>query len=280
MGFIGAVFKLTRLYNLIIIALCQVLLSANIENSSYIYLLTDWKFIFIIVSTLMIAAGGNVINDYYDVKIDYVNKPEKVVVGRNISRRETMLLHALLSYGGILLAFSVSWKLAIADTLIVILLWYYSNSLKCTPIFGNIAVGFLTSMVVIVLPMYFNNLNPAYFAFSYFAFLITIIRELTKDLEDVRGDHMFGCSTYPKVKGLRKSIKLLVILELIFLSSLCLSIFYISFELKIYVFIFLIIPTLFLTYKSLKSKHEKDFSLLSFLDKIIIIFGLISATFL
>lgn len=280
MRFIQGVLKLTRLYNLIIIALCQLLLASNIENVSYYVLLNDWKFVFIVISTLMIAAGGNVINDYYDVKIDYINKPEKVVVGKSVSRRSTMLLHALLSYGGIFLALFVSWKLAVADTLIVMLLWYYSNRLKCTPIIGNVAVGILTAMVVIVLPMYFGELKPAYFFFAYFAFLVTIIRELTKDLEDVRGDVKFDCATYPKTKGLRSSIKLLVILEVMFLISLVLAIVENTNEIRIYTSIFLILPTLFLIFKSSKSKHEKDFSLLSFLDKIIILFGLFSATLL
>ena len=280
MRFIQGILKLTRLYNLIIIALCQLLLAANIEDVSYYALLTDWKFIAIVISTLMIAAGGNVINDYYDVKIDYINKPEKVVVGKSVSRRTTMLLHAMLSYGGIFLALSVSWKLAVADVLIVILLWYYSNRLKCTPLLGNLAVGVLTAMVVIVLPMYFGNLKPTYFAFAYFALLITIIRELTKDLEDIRGDFKFDCQTYPKENGLRSSIKLLVFLEVVFLISLVVSIIYNSDIIRMYTIALLMLPTLFLIFKSVKSKHEKDFKLLSFIDKIIILFGLFSATLL
>ena len=144
-----------------------------------------WQVGLLVLSTVLIAAGGYVINDYYDVKIDYINKPEKVIVGKTISRRTTMLLHALLSYGGIFIALLVSWKLALADTLIVMLLWYYSNRLKCTPLWGNFAVGILTAMVVIVLPMYFGELKYAYLVFAFFAFLITIIRELTKDLEEL-----------------------------------------------------------------------------------------------
>ena len=280
MRFIRAVLKLTRLYNLIIIALCQLLLSANIENISYVTLLTSWQFILVVTSTLMIAAGGNVINDYYDVKIDYINKPEEVVVGKSISRRTTILLHALLSYGGILIALFISWKLALADVLIVILLWYYSKRLKCTPLYGNLVVGVLTAMVVMVLPMYFDNLKGTYWAYAYFAFLITVIRELTKDLEDIRGDLKFDCSTFPKKQGLRKSIKLLVLLEIIFLVSVIISIYFVELRLKIYSLVLLILPTLFLIYKSIKSKHEKDFSILSFLDKIIILFGLFASIFL
>lgn len=280
MRFIQGILKLTRLFNLIIIALCQFLLASNIENIPYHDLLLDWKFLAIVISTLMIAAGGNVINDYYDVKIDYINKPDKVVVGKSVTRRSAMLLHALLSYGGIFIALAVSWRLAIADTLIVILLWYYSNQLKCTPLWGNLAVGVLTSMVVIVLPMYFGEIKTEYIIFSFFAFLITIIRELTKDLEDIRGDLKFDCSTFPKRFGLKKSLKLLITFEIIFL--LCLS--YVLIDSKpdiiIYTSITLILPTLFLIFKSFNSKHKKDFSLLSFMDKIIILFGLFSATLL
>ena len=234
MRFIQGVLKLTRLFNLTIIALCQLLLASNIENIGYLTLLTDWKFLVIVISTLMIAAAGNVINDYYDVKIDYINKPSKVVVGKSVSRRSTMLLHAVLSYGGILLALTVSWKLALADTLIVILLWYYSNRLKCTPLWGNLAVGFLTSMVVLVLPMYFGDMKTEYLTFAFFAFLITIIRELTKDLEDVSGDLKFGCSTFPKKFGLRKALKLLVMFEVLFLLSLIFVLYGNSSDIVIY----------------------------------------------
>ena len=281
MRFIHGVLRLTRLLNLVIIVLCQFLLIANIEDVSYTHLLQDWKFLAIIASTIMIAAGGNVINDYYDVKIDYINKPEKVVVGKSISRRSSMLMHAFLSYGGIIIAFFVSWKLAVADTLIVILLWYYSNRLKCTPLWGNLAVGLLTSMVIIVLPMYTNSFKYEYGVYAYFAFLITVIRELTKDLEDVRGDFTFGCNTFPKEFGIRKSLKLLVSLEIIFLACLALVLMKnTNTNLWVFSFVTLIIPTFILIFKSFKSKHKRDFKLLSTLEKIIILFGILSVVFL
>jgi len=281
MRFIHGVFKLTRLLNLVIIVLCQFLLIANIEDVSYLHLLQDWKFLIIVTSTIMIAAGGNVINDYYDVKIDYINKPDKVVVGKSISRRSSILLHAFLSYGGIIIAFFVSWKLAFADTLIVILLWYYSNRLKCTPLWGNMAVGLLTAMVIVVLPMYTGSFKYEYIVYSYFAFLITIIRELTKDLEDVRGDFTFGCSTYPKVYGIRKSLNLLIILEVVFLIS-TLAALQVSSDLYLvlYIVVLLILPYVYLLYRTTKSRKESDFKLLSTIDKFIILFGILSTTLL
>lgn len=278
---IQSVLKLTRLFNLIIIALCQLLLASYIENIPFSELFNDWKFLAIMASTLMIAGGGNVINDYYDVKIDYINKPEKVVVGKSISRRSAILLHAFLSYGGILIALSVSWKLAAADTLIVVLLWFYSNRLKCTPLWGNITVGLLTSMVVIVLPMYFGIMHQEYLIYAYFAFFITIIRELIKDLEDIRGDVKFDCNTFPKAYGLRKSLKTLVFFESIFLISLVVALL-VNHTLHIYIYstISILSPTVFLIYKSIISTKKEDFSLLSFAAKIIVLFGIISAVLL
>lgn len=278
MRFIQGILKLTRLYNLVIIALCQFLLSSNIENISYTDLLSDYRFMLMVISTLMIAAGGNVINDYYDVKIDYINKPSRVVIGKSVSRRWAMAMHAFLSYGAIGLAFMVSWKLAAADTLIIILLWWYSHTLKCTPLWGNLAVGILTAMVVLVLPMYFGNLNTNYIAFAFFALLSTVIREFVKDLEDVVGDSRFGCHTFPKAFGLKTSLRTLITFEVIFLVTLVAAITYISNDLKLYITLTVAMPTLLLIYKSNYSRKKEDFSFLSSLVKIIIIFGVFTAT--
>ena len=281
MRFIEGILKLTRLFNLIIIALCQILLAANLEDLTYLELLFDWKFLIIVTSTIMIAAGGNVINDYYDVKIDYINKPDKVIVGKSISRRSTMLLHALLSYGGIFMALFVSWKLALADTFIVILLWHYSNKLKCTPLWGNLAVGILTAMVVLVVPMYFGELKIEYIVFAYFAFIITVIRELTKDLQDLKGDLKFDCETFPKKYGIKKSLNLLIATETILLISLLVVLqFNNDYNIVLYIVVALILPTTYLLVKSTKSKKKEDFSLLSLIDKIIILMGLLTALLL
>jgi len=143
------------------------------------------------------------------------------------------------------------------------------------------AVGLLTDMVIVVLPMYTGSFKYEYIVYSYFAFLITIIRELTKDLEDVRGDFTFGCSTYPKVYGIRKSLNLLIILEVVFLIS-TLAALQVSSDLYLvlYIVVLLILPYVYLLYRTTKSRKESDFKLLSTIDKFIILFGILSTTLL
>src|SRR5688572_15521391 len=184
-NFLASLLKLTRFGNLLIIGLAQYFTAGYLIG---VQTLDDSRLLFLSFSTIIIAAAGYIINDYYDVKIDYINKPERVVIGRNIPRRYAILFHVLLSGAGILLAFFLSWRIVAVNVVSVFLLWLYSNNLKRLPFIGNLTVAFLTGLSVWMLEIYYRTGNSLVLIYASFAFFMTLVREIIKDMEDLKGD--------------------------------------------------------------------------------------------
>ena len=157
-SFIESMLKLTRVGNLIIIALAQYFTAGFLIG---MHTLNDINLFLLSLSTVFIAAGGYIINDYYDVKIDYINKPHRVVIGKSITRRYAILFHIALSFAGIVLGFYLSWRIAGVNMLSVFLLWLYSNNLKRLPFVGNLTVAFLTGLAVFIIDVFYRFSKPS-----------------------------------------------------------------------------------------------------------------------
>ena len=142
---------------------------------------------------MAVAAAGYIINDYYDVKIDYINEPDRVVIGKNITRRFAILFHVLLSLLGILIGAYLSWSVTALNVVSVFLLWLYSNSLKRLPFVGNLTVALLTGAAVYSVDILYRSGNALIGVYAVFAMFITLVREIIKDIEDLKGDNTFGC---------------------------------------------------------------------------------------
>lgn len=183
-----------------------------------------WVLMLLIISTIFIAAGGYVINDYFDVKIDRINRPEDLVVTRIISRDGAMRIFQVLTILGIVMGLAVawwsrSWTMAMIYIVIPGLLWFYSASYKRQLLVGNIVVAFVSALVPLLVAIanadYLRHLYGESLAytpivgqlyvwlsgFSLFAFLMTFVREMVKDIEDIKGDREMECRTIPIVWG-------------------------------------------------------------------------------
>lgn len=185
-----------------------------------------WVLTLLIISTVLIAAGGYVINDYFDVKIDRINRPDEMVVTRHISRDGAMRLFQVLTGIGVAAGLAVawwahSWTLMMIIVVIPGLLWFYSASYKRQLIVGNIVVAFASALV----PMLVAIVNADYLrhlygqalqytpivgqlyvwlsAFALFALLVTWVREMVKDIQDIDGDREMECRTMPIVWGIQ-----------------------------------------------------------------------------
>ena len=276
-SFIESLLKLTRFGNLIIIALAQYftagfLIGMHTLNDVHLFLLS--------LSTILIAAGGYIINDYYDVKIDYINKPDRVVIGKSITRRYAILFHIALSVSGIVLGFYLSWKIAGVNLLSVFLLWLYSNSLKRLPFVGNLSVAFLTGLAVFIVDLFYGKDSSLVVIYALFAFFMTLVREVIKDMEDLKGDHSFGCKTLPIVWGIRKTKILIYIILIVFGGVvIVLNQLYQALPFK-YHLIFLFVPLLWLFLRLIRADMKKDFTRLSMYCKVIMMLGILSMAFM
>jgi 4-hydroxybenzoate polyprenyltransferase len=276
-SFIESLLKLTRFGNLMIIALAQYFTAGFLVA---MHTLNDVKLFLLSLSTITIAAGGYIINDYYDVKIDYINKPDRVVIGKSITRRYAILFHIVLSVMGILLGLYLSWKIAAVNVVSVFLLWLYSNNLKRLPFVGNLTVAFLTGLAVFMIDLFYRTHNSLILIYALFAFFMTLIREIIKDIEDLKGDNSFGCKTLPIVWGIRKTKVLIYILLIIFAATVVvLNQLYRALPFK-YHMIFLFIPLLWLLYRLINADMKKDFTRLSIYCKVIMMLGILSMAFM
>jgi 4-hydroxybenzoate polyprenyltransferase len=167
------------------------------------------RFGLLVLAALLVAAAGYIINDYYDVKIDAINRPDRLVVGRLLRRRHAMLAHVVLSGLAVLLAVGLSWQLGVVTLGAAALLWGYSARFKRLPLVGNLSIAALTAALVLLpalLPKAIEaGLPKSVWLYALAAFLLTVVREIVKDLEDMRGDAQHGCRTLPLVWGVARS---------------------------------------------------------------------------
>jgi len=301
-------FRLIRIQNLFIIALTQYLFRyailipiMNLEQINPA--LSHFNFALLVLSTVLVAAGGNAINDYFDLRIDRINKNKRIIVGKYFSRRQVMTLHTVLSIIAIILGTWVSYKagslkLATINIVMVALLWMYSVKYKAYFLVGNLLIAFATSMTIIVVWLFdtvainrtgliiISNAHlVSIFVWIYvgFAFVISIIREIIKDIEDIEGDRKVGCSTIPVVIGIDKTKYVLIsLMSLSILTIAYLS--YYAYTLLIlrtifwYIIIALILPFIYLLYVTIVAKHKEDYAFMSKVAKYLMLAGVLSMT--
>lgn len=226
---ISKFFQLVRYPNLGFIILTQVLFYICVIIPSYAKYqdagpVLEWNgFITLVLASVCIAAAGYIINDYFDINIDIINKPGRMIIDRYISRRWAMLLHMILSLTGLLLTGLVSMKLGnylllIFNFICILLLVFYSTTFKKKLLSGNVLISLLTAWVIGVLfiaeiKWVSGNMLPLRSAalitiykmtalYAGFAFMVSLIREVIKDMEDVEGDRKFHCRTMPIAWGM------------------------------------------------------------------------------
>ncbi|GIV36562.1 MAG: prenyltransferase [Cyclobacteriaceae bacterium] len=272
-SFIRALLRLTRTLNLVILAGAQYAAAWFLLKKQ---VLADWRLFVFSAASALVAAGGYVINDYYDVKIDLINNPNRVVVGKTVPRRAAILLHALLSGMGIMLGLIAGWPILLVNIGAVGLLWWYSAALKRLPFAGNLAVALLTGTAIASLNVLYHEHNTLVLVYALFAFFITLIREIIKDLEDLKGDETYGCKTLPVIWGIRKTKRLVIVLIGTLVAAVTISNFLYHKLPFIYLVMLLLVPLAWLTARLLAADTKKDFTWLSSFCKVIILLGILS----
>ena len=202
---------LVRWPNLLIMLLCLALVRAGLllpELPLRQSLLVP-RFGLLVLAALLVAAAGYIINDYYDVKIDAINRPDRLVIGRVVNRRKAMLAHMVLSGAGVLLAGWLHPVLGLVTLGTAALLWGYSARFKRVALVGNLSIATLTAALVLLpelqLQLQRHDSHSVVWPYALAAFLLTVVREIVKDVEDMRGDAQHGCRTLPLVWGVART---------------------------------------------------------------------------
>jgi 4-hydroxybenzoate polyprenyltransferase len=301
--------KLIRIQNLLFIALIQFVM----HQAILIPILQKYRFdanqtsgmlALLIFATVLIAGAGYALNDYFDFKIDALNRPDKQVVGKIIPRQTAILLHQILSglgiVSGLLLAyFAQSFTLGLIFIIVPGLLWFYSASYKRQFITGNLIVAFISAITVLVVGItelaflqkefgtliYETPIPGEIYAwivgFSIFSFLCTWIREIIKDIEDEKGDREYECRTMPIKWGNEKTKIFLYLLILVTnLALYFINYKFINFEGTLtlrYIIFGITLPFVALTFLIFKAKTSNDFHQASVLSKVIMLIGVMYA---
>jgi 4-hydroxybenzoate polyprenyltransferase len=307
----SAFFRLIRWPNLFFIALTQFLFyffiilpgfhTGNVVQS--LNVLHPFLFSLLSLSSVLIAAAGYIINDYFDLNIDRVNRPEKLVVEKHIKRRSTIIWHWVLSGAGLLLGVYVSWKLhniiiLFSHIACIILLWFYSTTFKKKLLIGNIIISVLTAWVILILyvcefrftifrdPLYHQVLSRIFkFAILYagFAFIISLIREVVKDIEDREGDAKYHCRTMPIVWGINVSKVFIATWLIVLVASLIVVQFYILqngwWWGVLYCIALIILPLIIILRNLYAAITVADYHRLSSLIKVVMLAGILSMIF-
>ncbi|MDN3668812.1 geranylgeranylglycerol-phosphate geranylgeranyltransferase [Echinicola jeungdonensis] len=279
---IPAFLRIIRPGNLLILAFAQLMTAFFLveHTQSGRPILEDFSLYILILSTVIIAASGYIINDYYDLKIDYINKPDEVVIGKGMRRRVVMFLHSILNFIGIALAVLVNLKVGLVHFVAAFLLWWYSNSLKRLPLVGNLVVGALTGLAIWIIGFYYQQSQLLVLTYAIFAFFINLIREIIKDIEDREGDRKHGCRTLPIVLGFRSTKNIIFIIAGLFVISILTVAYKINNPLLYYYFGALGVLFFLFMYKIYYADRKRHFTELSLLSKILMLTGIISMGFL
>ncbi len=315
MKLFDAFLRLIRWPNLVFIALTQWLFYYCVVNSAYREAGANLSyspqlnhlFYLLMAASVFIAAAGYIINDYFDLQIDVVNKPDKVVVDRVVKRRWAIMWHLILSFLGIIISAYIGyktgkWIILIANTTCVMLLWFYSTIFKRKLLSGNIIIAALTTWVIVVVyffagatiinykgwltsvyPFNIKRLYKLTILYAGFAFIVSLIREVVKDIEDMYGDAKYQCKTMPIEWGIPASKVFTAVWTVVCIASLGILQLYAWqsgwYLVAVYCNVAIILPLILILRKLYKASSPADYHQVSRLIKLVMLTGILSMVF-
>lgn len=294
--------NLIRWKNLLMIALVQILIKYALllpfnETQGVTTTLSPLAFAILVLATLCIAAAGYIINDIYDIDTDKVNKPNKVIIDKYISEKDGYTYFMILNVIGVGLGFYLSHLVNYSSLFIVFfmssaLLYIYSTALKQMFLIGNIVVSIVVALSILVVGIFelipsmmsLNNISNMLFLeiirdYAIFAFLINLVREVIKDIEDINGDHKVGMQTIPIVLGRDRANKIAFVLSLIPLFAVVYYIVTSLYKQQIlvgYFLVFVVAPLIYITIKIFSAEQRSHYKHISLMLKLVMLTGMLS----
>lgn len=238
--------------------------------------------VLVILATVLTAAAGNVINDIFDIEEDLINNPEKRIIAQKISIKNGHRFYYILLTLSIITGYFSSWTMFALCIAIGVLLYFYSSDIKGETLWGNLLIAFMCGAVVFTADLGVYTRNEGYFAeYALLSFLITMPREIIKDIIDLPGDRAQGYETFPIVFGEKRSTHLATVFMLM-IAGVVAYIMITDGNLKynIYTSICVLLPCVFIIVKLQTARVIKDYTELSNYLKMLMILGLFSVIFL
>lgn len=270
-----SMFSVVRGYNIPIIALAQYLSAIFImaPEKRALSVILDFNLFIIVLASSLTIASGYIINNFYDSKKDLINRPNKSKIDRLVSQRTKLQVYFTINFVIVLLALLVSFRAVLFFSVYIFLIWFYSHKLKKYPIIGNLTAAFLAVLPFFAVLLYYKNLYPQIFAHASFLCLLILIREMIKDLENIKGDIANDYKTIPVKFGEQFTKKIITGLTIltIFPVYLLVEIYDVGY-MDIYFYVSLIILIFFLLLLW-KAENKTQYLQLHIILKFLIVSG-------
>ncbi|WP_271423959.1 geranylgeranylglycerol-phosphate geranylgeranyltransferase [Aequorivita sinensis] len=275
-----SLFSVVRGYNILIIVIAQYLTSIYIlaPELPVREVLFDVNLLMLVLASSTAIAGGYIINSFYDSEKDLINRPRKTMLDRLVSQRTKLSTYFVLNFLSVVFASYVSFKSVVFFSIYIFMLWFYSHKLKKYPFIGNMVAAVLAVVPFFAIFVHYSNFDIVIFVHATFLFLLISMRELVKDLENLKGDITHGYNTIPVVYGEKTSKLMLTALSLLTLVPIVLLITKFKGEIgymDFYFYASIVGLVLFLTVLW-KSKNKIHYLILHNILKLAIVIGVFS----
>jgi len=273
-----SLFSVIRLYNIFIIIIAQYFTSIfiiSIDNSIS-SILFDFQLFLLILSSSIAIASGYIINNFYDYEKDLINKPVKSKIDKVVRKRTKLSLYITLNFLCIYTSSLVSWKSVLFFSIYIFMIWFYSHKLKRILFVGNIVSSLLSVIPFLIILIYYKNFELIIFMYAIFLFLVVYMREIIKDLENIKGDFTLNYRTIPVVYGEELSKYLLSIVSLFIISIVYFLISRFDTGMMYYYYYFSITLILLFMVVLWKYNSKKYYNFLHNLLKFLIVLGVLS----
>ncbi len=273
-----SLFSVIRLYNIFIIIIAQYFTSIFIISidTSISSILFDFQLFLLILSSSIAIASGYIINNFYDYEKDLINKPIKSKIDKVIRKRTKLSLYITLNFLCIYTSSLVSWRAVLFFSIYIFVIWLYSHKLKRTLFIGNIVSSLLSVIPFFIILIYYKNFELIIFLYAIFLFQIVYMREIIKDLENIKGDFALDYRTIPVVYGEKSSKYLLSIVSLFTLAIIYILLSGFDTGMMFYYYYFSIAVLLFFIIVLWKYDSKKYYNFLHNLLKFLIVLGVLS----
>jgi 4-hydroxybenzoate polyprenyltransferase len=279
---IFSLLSVVRGYNILVLIFAQYLVSIFIFSSekSIRNVVFDLDLFYIIIASVCVVAAGYIINNFYDVKVDSINRPLKTGIDNYVKQETKLSLYFSLNFLGFIFGLLVSWKAALFFSVYIFGIWFYSHKLKKHPFTGLISATILTILPFFAVFVYYKNFSKIIFIHAIFLFLIIMVRELIKDLENMKGAIANNYKTFSVTYGEKQTKKLSLSLLLLTFIPIIILFSYPSLSYMKYYFYLALLTLFFVGFYLLKSNTKNEYRFLHNVLKLLLLIGVLSLVFM
>lgn len=283
--FIKKIFSLLsviRGYNILILVVAQYLASIFIfsKENSLQSILLDFHLHILIFATVCVVASGYIINNFYDVNLDKINRPIKTGIDNYVKQSTKLKIYFFLNFLGFILALNVSVRAALFFAIFIFSIWLYSHKLKRYPFTGLFTATVLTVLPFFVVFIHFKNFSKIIFVHAIFLFLVIMVRELIKDLQGIKGAIANNYKTFPVVYGEKNTKRLSYFLLISTILPVVVLFNYAELSYMRYYFYFALLVLVFVGFKLRKSNQVKQYIFLHNVLKVLLLLGVLCLVFI